>query len=95
VGLGVHEKTISYCVKDASGRIHPRKLTLEPDRPKNRWPPPETNPRMDRSSTDAQAACCFRLFRGRKFVVWRAGEALRLHQAEAQSRKLPFSAGWP
>jgi hypothetical protein len=36
-----------------------RILALEPERPKNRWPLPETNPGMDRS-TDAQAACRFR-----------------------------------
>jgi transposase len=31
VGLDIHKKTISYCVKDASGRIH-KKGTIQSGR---------------------------------------------------------------
>src|SRR5579862_9980337 len=46
------------CVKQPFRLTGFRILTLEPERPKHRWPPLELNP--GRSSTDAQAACCFR-----------------------------------
>jgi hypothetical protein len=29
IGLEVHKKTISYCVKDASGRIHAEGLSIQ------------------------------------------------------------------
>jgi hypothetical protein len=54
VGLDVHKKTISYCVKDVSGLIH-----LE-----GTFPPLEIafcwlNPSISRSSTSAENSASF------------------------------------
>src|SRR5512144_1879711 len=42
IGLDVHKKTISYCVKDASGQVHAAgELGVDPAVPENRIRPAE------------------------------------------------------
>ena len=61
IGLDVHKKTISYCVKDAAGRVHMEGKVGATRRELDAWiktlPQPRTIAPFAQTSADRQSQC--------------------------------------
>jgi transposase len=61
IGLDVHKRTISYCVKDAAGHVHQEGKIGSTRRELDSWI--KTLPQPRRSSPDGFMTTCFRMRR--------------------------------
>ncbi len=73
IGLDVHKKTISFCVKDAAGRVQGEGKIGSTRRELDAWvrtlPQPRTIAMEATILTDGSMTICFRMPRKRRWLI--------------------------